>query len=180
MIILIGLAVGFLAGRYWWQGLAVLLLIAVLISGIATAVIVNDPATYPFRMSVGSFALTVMRQLALLAPGYAVGIGGRWLLDRRNVRQANDHANGVAPAPMRVWKFIWLRPLLIAAVPSTIIVAAAGTGGSNANGPFDWAVRIGMVYLIFYALFVGLAAWQWKKAKPVKKAGSGQIEGARE
>lgn len=180
MLILIGVVVGFFTGQLrWWWGLLILLLSALIVAGVATAVVVANPQDYPFNMSVKSFLLTAVKQLPLLGPGYAIGWGARWLVERRKAKQFADFAKGVTPAPMRVWKFIWLRPFVLAAVFSGVMVAISA-GNSNAKGPLDWALRIGMIYLMFYVLLVGLAALQWRTAKPAPKVGTEHLKKSRE
>ncbi|MES2000847.1 MAG: hypothetical protein V4444_00825 [Pseudomonadota bacterium] len=182
MIILIGLVVGFLAGRLrWWLGLLILLLSAVILSGIATAVIIAHPEDYPFHMSVKSFVQTVVQQLPLLGPGYAVGWGARWLLERRRAKTVADFSAGRPPQPMRVWKYIWLRPLIFAAVPTLLIaLRVLVEGSSNASSNLELAKRAAVVFLSFYAMFVAFAAVQWRSAKPLGKGPVAASDGSRE
>ena len=70
---------------------------------------------------------------------------------------------------MGVWKFIWLRPLWQAAIPTAICIIAALIKGSNANGAAEWIERTLEVFAGFYLFFVGLAALAWKRAVPVQK-----------
>jgi hypothetical protein len=72
---------------------------------------------------------------------------------------------------VRVWKFIWLRPLTqAAAVTAFLFFVVWISGSSNAQGLADWVVRSAEVFAGFYLLFVGLAALAWRKAAPMKNS----------
>ena len=70
---------------------------------------------------------------------------------------------------MRVWKFIWLRPLIQAAVFTALIFVVAFIKGSNAQGLAEWLKRTVAVYAGSYLMFVALAAFAWKRAVPVDR-----------
>ena len=71
---------------------------------------------------------------------------------------------------MRVWKFIWLRPLAIAAITTAMIAGVVALkGNSNAHGWVEWTRRTVVIFCGWYVLFVIIAALKWKTAKPIDK-----------
>ena len=73
---------------------------------------------------------------------------------------------------MRVWKFIWLRPLVLAAFATATIAGVVFLrGNSNASGMAEWIRRTAVIYAMWYVIFVVVAALRWKWAVPVQKKG---------
>jgi len=70
---------------------------------------------------------------------------------------------------MRVWKFIWVRPLLQAIIPTAFVILLASIKGTNAQTWGETMKRDLVVFAGFYLLFVGVAALAWKRAVPITK-----------
>ena len=72
--------------------------------------------------------------------------------------------------PIRAWKYIWLLPIRDAAIPVAFLSYAVGLrGSSNARDLPEWLRRMSMAFLVFYVLFVAIAAVRWRYAVPVPK-----------
>ena len=84
MMALFGLLLGASAIRFWWHGLAALIVIATVLVAVGTAGAMNDPLvqTYGYNITPTTIARGFAIQFCVLLLGYGVGAGGRWLFKK--------------------------------------------------------------------------------------------------
>ncbi|SMF67960.1 hypothetical protein [Allosphingosinicella indica] len=71
---------------------------------------------------------------------------------------------------MPVWKYIWLRPLILATVTVVVITTSVWISGSSNAATFAEAGRraaIGFVFMYILLVICAAAEWRWC-AKPLK------------
>ena len=78
-MVVLGILLGLSGVRFWWHAMAILVALAVVLPFIGTMSAASDPLFSASEITASSAALAILRQFMVLAVGFAIGFGLRWI-----------------------------------------------------------------------------------------------------